>query len=447
MDKWEKEKYKNRILLSFDHKEELRFMSSAKKGDALLYRAVTIITIVFTIVFIFIDYFRIDEGFLNVFFQRSSIAIAFTIAYLYVTYGKYSPFTLQKIIVLTISFLAFCCFALDYTTSMPDFFLSNTTVTIGFFGITISGLRFKNGLVLEVVLFCAFLYYTYFLSPNSFHQSQIPNIFTNLSLGILIGYTLERVRRTAFQRSEKILSQNSVIRSKNNNLNDLINSKNKLISVLSHDLRSPINSLKSLIDMSASGDISREEFETYVKQISSRLELTENLIENLLLWAKSQVSEVNITPYPFLLQEVIKNNIAFFMENATKKGINIELLSSDKDLIVNAHQDSINMVVRNLLSNAIKFTSEGGKVTIRLNENGKFVEFQISDTGVGIPQQNLNKIFEYDNFTTLGTKNEKGTGLGLAICKDFIEKNNGKLMVESKPDEGSTFSFKLPLHK
>jgi len=444
MDKWERGEYKNPYLLVFNKKEEIKFMAASKKADLLLFKAVAIISIILTLLFIIIDYQRIESNYSLVFTLRSIVVFVFALSYFFLTYRSISPPGLQMIIISLILFLTFTYYLLDAIAPMPYFFLPNTIVTIGFFGITISGLRFRNGMLIELFLFISFILYSSLISGNEHHQSQIPNIFTNMSLGVLTGYTLERVRRTAFLRNEKILSQNNVIRTKNNSLKNLISTKNKLISILSHDLRSPINSLKSLLEMMSSGDVTREEFEIYVKQITSRIELTENLIENLLLWAKAQVSGAYIKPFPFSLLELTSKNLELFKENANRKGIQLTI-SNEKDVVVYAHQESINMVIRNLLSNSLKFTPEGGRVVIDFKENGKYVEFHITDSGVGIPKSNLNKIFEYENFTTLGTNNEKGSGIGLAICRDFIVKNKGKIWVESVPDEGTTFKFKIPL--
>jgi signal transduction histidine kinase len=444
MDKWERGEYKNPYLLRFNKKEEKRFMLAVKKADTTLFKSITVITIILTSLFILIDIGRVQEKYHLVLILRGSALLFFIGTYFFITNRNIAPSFLQKLITASLLFICISFFLLDYFAPMPTFFLPNALVTVGFFGITISGLRFRNGLIFEAFLLSSFIPYAFLISESNYLSSQVPNLLTNVILGIMCGYTLERVRRTSYLRNEKIASQNTVIRSKNNKLKGLITSKNKLISILSHDLRSPINSLKSLLNMRIAGDVSIEEFDNYIMQISERIELTENLIENILMWAKSQVSDDFLQPYPFSLMELTKKNMEFFEENAALKNIQLKL-SSEEDVVVNAHEESVNMVIRNLISNALKFTPSGGEICMDFKKNDKYAEFQITDSGVGIPEKNLSKIFGYENFTTLGTNKEKGSGLGLAICQDFIVKNKGKIWVENNEEKGATFKFKLPL--
>jgi signal transduction histidine kinase len=444
MDKWERGEYKNQYLLIFHNKEEQKFQLSAKKADLSLFKTIAILSTAISFIYIFIDYFRVRENYIYVVTFRGFAVVMFFATFLFLSNKNVSPKNLQKIIIGNLALLILSFYALDMKSPMPEFFLSNALVTIAFFGITISGLRFRIGLLYELFLFSSFIVYANYISKNEFLSSQILNLFTNIILGIMTGYTLERLRRTSYFKNEKILSQNIVIRSKNEKLKALIHSKNKLISILSHDLKSPINSLKSLLDLSKTGDVTQQEFDIFVSQISERMELTQNLIDNILLWAKSQVSGAYLNPYPFSLKELTMNNIALYKEFATKKNIELSI-SNGTDIIVNAHQESINMVIRNLISNSIKFTPEQGAIKIEIKENGNYAEFHIKDSGVGISEENIPKLFEYENYTTLGTNQEKGSGLGLAICKDFILKNKGKIWVESQPNIGTTFKFKIPL--
>ena len=444
MDKWERGEYKNPYLLRFNKKEETNFLLASRNADITLYKAITVITIILSILFIVFDLDRVQDKFIVVLILRGSVVLLFSVTYFIIVNRNLAPSLLQKIIIISITYTCLSFFLLDYLAPMPQFFLPNALTTIGFFGITISGLRFRNGLVVELFLVVFYLIYSQYFSDSDHLTLQIPNLLTNISLAIICGYTLERVRRTSYLRNEKILIQNSVIKIKNIKLKKLISAKNKLISILSHDLRSPISSLKSLLEMRVNGDVSMDEFDEYLKQIANRIELTENLIENILLWAKSQVSGDYLHAFPFSLKEVTKKNIELFKENANKKSIRL-LFNEEDDIIVSAHEESINMVIRNLISNALKFTPAGGEIAINFTKNEKYAEFHITDTGVGIATKNISKIFSYENFTTLGTEKEKGTGLGLAICQDFIVKNKGKLWVENNEQKGTRFKFKLPL--
>ncbi len=173
--------------------------------------------------------------------------------------------------------------------------------------------------------------------------------------------------------------------------------------------------------------------------------LAYNLLENLLDWSRSQTGTLKFKPEKFNVNHIIEENIELLESTAHNKNIQIY---SEFDTEINAFADK-NMartIIRNLISNAIKYTKQGGYININSHSNKNFCEISISDNGIGISEKNISKIFKIDeSFSTTGTEREKGTGLGLILCKEFVEKNRGKLWVKSEPDKGSTFTFTLPL--
>ena len=222
--------------------------------------------------------------------------------------------------------------------------------------------------------------------------------------------------------------------------------KDRFFSIISHDLRNNLTTMKLYFDLVSNPDYeTSEDMEDMTKQISSSVENTIDLLENLLVWAQAQIKGVDFNPQQLIMQHVIKGNIDLLAGNAHTK--NIELSSEvSSTLCAFADEDMINLVVRNLISNAIKFTPKGGRIHITAHSNPDgLVQLNIIDTGVGISEANLEKLFiKTTNPTTLGTANEKGTGLGLLLCKEFVEKNNGVIRVTSQPEQGSTFSIILP---
>jgi two-component system, sensor histidine kinase and response regulator len=165
----------------------------------------------------------------------------------------------------------------------------------------------------------------------------------------------------------------------------------------------------------------------------------------LLNWTRTQMQGIKPNPSEIELSALAEENVSLVKLSAYKKGIALENEITEP---VKAYADSemIKLVFRNLISNAIKFTAIGDKVTLSATSDGEYVTIAVKDTGHGIAEENQQKLFQAGDYTTFGTANEKGTGLGLALCKDFIESNHGKLWVESKEKEGSTFSFTLPVH-
>lgn len=219
--------------------------------------------------------------------------------------------------------------------------------------------------------------------------------------------------------------------------------KDRLFSIISHDLRGPLINLNDIIKMLNEGMITEEEFKSFVPQLSKNIGYTTGLLENLLFWSKSQLQGEVVKPVYFNLKEVSINILHLFENTIKEKDIlienNIQLNSK-----VYADKDMIQLVVRNLISNAVKFSKRGGSIKLTTRTEGNNTILCVKDTGVGISEADQKKLFEQETFTTRGTDNEQGTGLGLLLCKDFIEKNGGSIWVESELGRGSKFCIRIP---
>ena len=220
-------------------------------------------------------------------------------------------------------------------------------------------------------------------------------------------------------------------------------SKNKLFSIISHDLRSPLNSLQGLFALLQDGHLSVEELQALLPELSQRLGQTHSLLDNLLMWAKSQMEGIRAHPTTLNLNPLIYETQQLVASQADYKkiSINIDIPSS---LEVYADQDMVMIVLRNLLTNAVKFTGEQGTVRITGFRQQEFVHIKIDDTGVGISEEDQRLLFVEAQTSTTGTVGEKGTGLGLLLSKDFVEKNGGTISVESRMNVGSIFTFTIP---
>lgn len=231
-------------------------------------------------------------------------------------------------------------------------------------------------------------------------------------------------------------------------LHESLNTKNKLFSIISHDLRGPISSFVPVIELlTNSQELNESERTEILKELKSSSKTILNLLENLLNWARSQSGSFILKPTSFIINDLISDNIKLHLSISNQKRISVTSVS-DKELAVFADKDSINLVIRNLLSNALKFTQNGGEIRIAVAENGSEIELKFEDNGVGIDKKVLSSLFESGSFySTQGTNNEKGSGIGLIMCKDFIERNGGSLRVESTQGKGSRFIFTLPSAK
>ncbi len=218
--------------------------------------------------------------------------------------------------------------------------------------------------------------------------------------------------------------------------------KNKLFSMISHDLKNEIFSLESSLNLIKDNMLSPEEFTTIIPLLSDHTHQTSILLNNLLNWSKSQLNVLKAKPTVFDVNELIKEKFLFFQSKAAKK--NIQLINKLPITYVYADKDMIGIIAQNLLANAIKFCNEGDSVLVEAVEKGNRYEICFVDTGVGMSTDTIGKLFQEETFTTVGTQNELGTGLGLKICKDLIVLNQGTIQVHSVLGKGSTFCVSLP---
>lgn len=247
----------------------------------------------------------------------------------------------------------------------------------------------------------------------------------------------------------------------NRELEELNATKDKFFSVIAHDLKSPFQGLLGFTDllMDDFEGLQRNEIKHYVSNIRNASYNTYSLLENLLEWSRIQSGRMQLNPVSLNLSDEISETIEVLKSNAIRKGINL-VNRIEKKLVIFADQNMIKSVIQNLLSNAIKFSHSRSQVIIsseirpltylhKTHEcscERQCVSISVQDFGVGIPQEALQQLFSLTHHhTTIGTDNEPGTGLGLILCKEMIQRHGGELTVDSKPGEGSTVTFTLPL--
>jgi signal transduction histidine kinase len=245
-------------------------------------------------------------------------------------------------------------------------------------------------------------------------------------------------------RKLKIINQK--VQEQNQQLQELNATKDKFFSIISHDLKGPLNSLTSFSGLliNHTDSLSKDEIQLLAKDLDKSVKNLFNLLENLLEWSRSQTGNIEFKHERFDLATLLELNKQLLENQAQTKNISI-INENVQALPVSVHKHSVNTVIRNLISNAIKFTPEGGKIVLSAKGGPDGLQISVSDNGVGMSKEVMTKLFRIDTkITTKGTADEKGTGLGLILCKDFIEKNGGKIWVESEPGKGSTFHFTLP---
>jgi signal transduction histidine kinase/ligand-binding sensor domain-containing protein len=262
---------------------------------------------------------------------------------------------------------------------------------------------------------------------------------------ILLIFVLFKSRVRQLEK-QKILLENMVAM-KTSELNELNASKDKFFSIIAHDLKNPFNIIIGFSDMMKESIRLNDPatFYEYTDMINTSAVQTLRLLDNLLDWANSQRGKISFTPVSINLFELIKDEFLMIGDMAAGKNIELKSFVADKLTIV-ADKNMIRTILRNLITNAVKFTYKNGQVQVNGIIYNNQVEISVSDTGIGMSEETVARLFRIDaNLSTRGTENEKGTGLGLLLCKEFAEKHNGKIWVESKEGKGSTFKLLLPL--
>ena len=226
-------------------------------------------------------------------------------------------------------------------------------------------------------------------------------------------------------------------------LNRLNIEKDKIFSILAHDLKAPLDSLWGMVKLMNEDNLSQEEFESYLPILSQNLGNNSMLLENLLIWSRSQMRGMNTEFSKFNLFKVVEQSLSFLSGSGYYKGQILENYIP-KSIEIEAEKTMLEIVIRNLLTNALKFTNANDKITVALEEEENFYTISISDQGIGMTEAGLSKLFGNDFYSTSGTHQEKGTGLGLLISKELVKKNKGEIWAKSQIGSGSTFCFTLP---
>ncbi|MBI1342632.1 MAG: hypothetical protein GC171_06855 [Terrimonas sp.] len=310
----------------------------------------------------------------------------------------------------------------------------------------------------QIIFSVSFSMISYFILTvvlkNYSFQLQTANpafyFFNQFVAIIFIFYGLLLIKKENSDYQEHILAQNrditekaKLLEAQTAQLSALNSVKTRLFSIISHDLRAPVYALRDLFRNAEKKRVSPEQFTELIPDVVNDLNKTTELMESLLQWAKSQIKAETLEKRLINIRELVAEATDPLRLQIESKQIRLRTVMDDA-VYAFADADTINIVLRNFISNAIKFTPNGGSIIIEARAKGPVSEISIHDTGIGISEENIKKIFKGEHYSTKGTNNEKGTGLGLMLCQDFIIKNGGTMSAHSEMGKGSSFSFTLP---
>ena len=304
-------------------------------------------------------------------------------------------------------------------------------------------------IVIYVIIFLGYLVSSVVIIEQSETLTSIDFslIFRELisfSLLFFILYFL-RNENTRYQREIEI--KNIQVSADRDEIQKINFTKDKIFSIISHDLRSPIGSLQALLGFIKQDQLSVQEFKKATGSLEKQVSQLKSSLDELLTWSKAQLHGINPVPEWIALKPLVYEVVAICRLTSRHKKI-IITTNIPTDIHVYCDKNMLKSIITNLVTNAIKFTPVGGAISISCLAKVEHVEIVVEDTGIGITDENLAKVLSSsEHFTTRGTNNEKGTGLGLIMCKDFIEKNKGEFRIDSEDGKGSTFTILLPGRK
>jgi signal transduction histidine kinase len=269
--------------------------------------------------------------------------------------------------------------------------------------------------------------------------------FLNRNLGMLVNERTVELKT----RNEEIEKQNSRIALQNKQLTDTLQLKNKIFSVIAHDLRSPVVNILYMLNLLKEEEY-KEKYDTFANSSIQYAQLVINLLENMLVWGRGQEDKIKYSPEKQDLANIILTNLSIFKETSDRKEISVNFTQIGSSLAY-FDKDLMDIVIRNLLSNAVKYSNRGGRISILVKDrsiSGEGILLKICDNGVGIPSKKQKDLFTISEIeSTPGTENEKGTGLGLKLCQELVRINMGTISIESKEGDGTCLLIVLPEEK
>jgi signal transduction histidine kinase len=449
----------------FDQTTDIKFL----KANKLIYYFVLLISFLS----VAIDFFKTEhtsqQFYLNSFIT-GVVLISFSL-------------TFVKQISLRVNFTAFIYVLLFYTlmtqffntdTIRASFYLLQNTL-IAFILITFTGLFTHQGHILafgltysfvsgiityinynnvfpesySIVIVFISLYSVFMFFSSKMMKKYFHNYFINNSKINNQNKELSQQAQTLYEINKLLSQQTSEIRSQQNELVKLNSTKDKFLSLFAHDIKTPMSSIigfTELLEMKYN-DLKPNKVVQYIKTIKNSAKTTFNLIENLLEWSMSQSNNIAYNPENHKLSHIVDEVIDLLKASAEKKKLSLVKKNIDQTSVY-ADKHMITTIFRNLVANAIKYSNMNEDITISAIDYQTKTSISVTDKGVGMTKEQIHSLFKIESTNiTIGTSGEKGTGLGLLICKDFLKRHNSDFKVTSQPDEGTTFSFELPISK
>lgn len=422
-------------IWKFEKEQEARYDLFVRASSLASLRLVTIITIFGMSVFLVINSFK-NVDFSIVLATRSCLLIVASLV-MWQTFKKIGPgLIMAYVILLTLGVFASAMVTATYA-GMPSYYLTNLLFLIFVLVITASGLHLRYAFFLNLLCLLLFLLYTNYVHIDSFYYSQYPHLFLIFLYILIVGIVLESRRRRSFLQFNDLMEQKRIVE-------DLNEQKNKIISVLSHDVAAPMNSLSTILYLQRNGGMSESDLKFYLPKLKEQFNNVSLLLFGLVRWSRSQMEGFVLDKAAIDIVDQAAESLKLFHLQILEKGLELKLVT-DKSALVKVDEEMIRIALRNLISNAIKFARTGTLVQIKVFKNDKNkIVVSVTNQGDPIPSDMISKLFSFQMPSRVDSKGEKGTGLGLALTAFFVRLNGGDIYLASSDEGGTTFCIEIP---
>lgn len=387
--------------------------------------------------FLIIDYFR--EVDFSVVLLTRIVVLSMASALMILSFKKSLRSSFIPWGIVIVAFINFGSALVTATfASMPPFYLTNLLFLIWVLVVSASGLNLRHGLLLNLVLLFVFVAYSQWINRNPFYFTQYPHLFVSFIYFFVVSNVLEFRRRNSFIQFQELTNRKKAIE-------ELNEQKNKIISILSHDVASPLNSLAMLLQLESKGRINADELRPFLEQVGGQLKNVTGLLSGLVRWSRSQMEGFVTDKKSFDIAKHLESHFKLLQPIAGEKSINIRV-NVEPDVKVFADEEMIRVAIRSLISNAIKFGTRGTEVKVEgFVDTDDRVVIRVINEGSPFPEVQREKLFTYQMPSSEGTAGERGTGLGLAMAAFFVRFNAGEISLESTPSDNQTkFRIELP---
>lgn len=427
-------------IWKFEKETEERYKKFVYSSNLSSLRLVTFITLFGFSLFLLIDSTKdSDIDFSIMFIARGSVLL-FACIIMWLTYkNPTSEKIVLYVILVTLAIFGSAMVNASFA-RMPAYYLTNLLFLIYVLAVTASGLTFRYALLLNSICLLAFVLYSQFINPNPFYFTQYPHLFSIFVYIHIVGVVLESKSRMNFLQFNDLVEQQKLVE-------ELNQQKNKIISILSHDVTAPMNSLSGILYLYGREGISEAELKTYMPKLSEQLNSVSFLLYSLVRWSRSQMEGFVLKQSIVSINEVLEMKMKLFEPQLVDNKLSFKL-KADPVGNVKADEEMLRIAIQNLLSNAVKFAKTGSTIVldVSITRENK-VRICITNQGDPFSADQIEKLFSYQIKSTKDSKGVRGTGLGLAMTAFFVQLNGGDIYLVPAGEGTITFCIEMPQHK